>query len=271
MSQMQAESQPDPVFESAEANGRTKGRRRDFANCLVWVSALALAVVVSRNGWEAYQQHQRMHAVRCDEPVFDFGLTFVGGTIDHTFHVTNISRRSLQIEKVESSCGCTTVATELAGTSIGPGQSFDVPVQLALSGSEKGVFERPVIVRFAGEPRRQLKLKLKGRVESRWAWSSETVIFDGVRADEAASRTIELTLHPDAPPEEPPQILAPSKSLLRLDVEKAPTSDSGASHRVTITTVPPLPPGRREATLHAHTAGSSTGIPPVRVILIVTE
>ena len=271
MSQMQAESQPDPVFESAEANGRTKGRRRDWSNCLVWVSALALAVVVSRNGWEAYQQHQRIRAVRCDEPVFGFGLAFVGDTIDHTFHVTNVSRGPLKIEKVETFCGCTTVATNLEGTLIGPGESFDVPVLLTLSNSEKGELERQVIVRFAGEPRLQLKLKLKGQVESRWTWSTETVIFDGIRADEAASRTIELTLHPDAPPEEAPQILAPVKSLLRVDVEQAPTSDGGISHRVTITTVPPLPPGRREATLYAYAAGPSTGIPPVRVILIVTE
>lgn len=271
MSHEHVDSHQSLLLEPAESNGSTERRGKHWSGRLIWVSALLLAVVVSRNGWEAYQQHQRMRAVRCDEPVFDFGRAFVGGAIDHTFHVTNVSRRSLEIEKVEPSCGCTTVATELAGTSIGPGQSFDVPVRLALSGIEKGEFQRPVVVRFAGEPRLQLKLKLKGLVENRWTWSTETVIFDGIHGDEATSRTIELTLHPDAPPEESPQILAPVKSLLRVDVENASISDGGASHRVTITTVPPLLPGRRETTLYAYSAGSSTGIPPVRVILIVTE
>jgi len=261
---------PPLPLEPGEQNSFAKGRWQQWSIWLIWVSAILLVVVVSRNGWEAYQQYQRIRAVRCDEPVFDFGLAFVADTVDHTFHVTNVSPRPLQIEKIMASCGCTTVATNLVGTSIDPGQSFDVPVRLMLSGSEKGEFERPVLVRFAGEPRLQLTLKLKGRVEKRWKWSTETVIFDGLHADEAASRTIELTRHPDAPPEEAPQILAPPRSLLRLDAENGPSSGTEGSRRITITTVPPLPPGRHEFSLYAYTPGPS-GVPPVRVILIVAE
>ncbi|MBS0205097.1 MAG: DUF1573 domain-containing protein [Planctomycetes bacterium] len=265
------ETQPDPVFEPDKANCRKKGRQWDWSNWLMCVSALALAVVVLRNGWEAIQQHQRTRAVRCDLPVFDFGEAFVGEVIDHTFHVINVSRTSLEIGKIQTSCGCTTVATKLEGTVVGPGEAFDVPVKLALSSAEDGEFQRPVEVRFTGEPTRHLRLKLKGRVSKRWIWSKDTVIFDGIRTDEVASRTVELTRSSGATVGEMPQMFAVSKGFLRVDAENLGTAEDGATHRFKITTVPPLSPGRQEASLYESTPSTSVPIAPVRIILIVTE
>jgi len=122
------ETQLDAVLKPDKAISRKRTRQIDWSNWLIWISAFALAAVVSRNGWEAFQQHERSRAVRCDLPVFDFGEGFVGDVIDHSFHVINVSRTSLEIGKIQVSCGCTTVANELEGTVIGPGEAFDGPV-----------------------------------------------------------------------------------------------------------------------------------------------
>ena len=96
MSDKQVDLHQSLLLDPTESNGSAKGRWMRWSGRLIWVSAFLLVVVVARNGWEAYQQHQRTRAIRCDEPVFDFGNAFVGGSIDHTFRVTNVSRRSVQ-------------------------------------------------------------------------------------------------------------------------------------------------------------------------------
>jgi len=262
---------PNVSFDAAHPLSSTDGRGVNWSRWLVWLSAALVVVVVSRNVWEAYQQRQRMRAVRCDEPVFDFGPAFIGDTIDHTFHVTNVSRMPLQIEKVRASCGCTTVATKLEGTSIGPDESFHVPVRLSLTGSEEGEFERPVMIRFAGEPRLEVTLELKGMVEKRWWWSAETVTFEAIQKDEVASRTIELSGRSDASSQETPRVVPPSTGLLRVDSQDVTTLAGDLSRQVTVTTVPPLPPGRRDFYLYAYTDGSAAPISPVRIILVVAE
>lgn len=264
-------TRPDPMLEPEKEDCRRNGRRSDWSNWLIWISALALGLAVSRNGWEAFQQSQRARAIRCDLPVFDFGRAFVGDVIDHTFHVVNVSQTSLEIEKIQTSCGCTSVATDLEGTVIGPGQAFNVPVKLTLSTAEDGEFQRPVEVRFTGEPTLHLRLKVKGRVSKCWTWSKETVIFDGIRPDEVASRTVELTRVSGAPVSEIPQKFALSRGFLRVDAEALGTAEDEAIRRFTITTVPPLSPGRQEAALYESSPGTSLPIDPVRIILIVTE
>ena len=265
------ETQLDAVLKPDKAISRERTRQIDWSNWLIWISAFALAAVVSRNGWEAFQQHQRSRSVRCDLPVFDFGEGFVGDVIDHSFHVINVSRTSLEIGKIQVSCGCTTVANELEGTVIGPGEAFDVPVKLTLAGVDDGEFQRPVDVRFAGEPTLHLKLRLKGRVSNRWSWSKETVIFDGIRTDEVASRVVELTRHSRVPGGQIPEKFAVSKDFLRLDVENSGSIEVGATRRLKIMKVPPLSPGRHEATIYASGSITSEPIPPVRIILIVAE
>jgi len=139
---------------------RDSGER--WSRWLIWLGAAALAIVAARNVREAWQHHDRLRALRCDRPVHEFGRTFQGRVVEQTFHVVNVSRRPVTIDRITTSCGCTTTAIDLAGTTIAPQAGFDLPVRLDLT-SKAGEVEQPVVVRFAGEPPLELTLKLRAR------------------------------------------------------------------------------------------------------------
>lgn len=132
---------------------------------LIWVCSVLLLIVVGRNAWQAHSHYERMRAVRCDEPIFNFGRATPGDEIDHTFLVINAGRAPLEISSVQADCGCTTVAESLEGKSILPQQTVEVPVKLKLAETDTGEIERKLLLAFAGEPRIRVTLRLKGSVE----------------------------------------------------------------------------------------------------------
>lgn len=242
-------------------------RAERWSRRLIWCGAVTLVCTLAYNGWVARQQYDRLRALQCNQPVFDFGRGFQGRVVEHTFHVTNLSRQPVQIERVTASCGCTTVAKELEGKVIEPQGRFDIPVKLDLSG-KRGEIEQPVVVTFAGEPRLQLTVKLKGVVEAEWSWKPEQVVFEDLRPDETATRTVTLTQDPAAPLAELGHIAVPAR--LTHTLERA----GGATSRdwtLTLTTVPPLPVGRRDLSVYAYRQDSTAMIGPIQVTLIVPE
>ena len=118
----------------------------------------------------------------------------------------------------------------------------------------------------AKRPVREFNLFVK-----EWSWEPARVVFDGLRADSAATRTVTLTQHPDAPPAELGHISAPSPLL----AEVVPGGDAGAGGRrqwtLRLTTVPPLPAGRSDRSVYAYTQGSAVMIGPIPVALIVED
>jgi len=56
-----------------------------------------------------------------DNPVYDFGEVLKGSLVIHTFALTNVGDETLTINRVRTSCGCTT--TTLSNTSLAPGES----------------------------------------------------------------------------------------------------------------------------------------------------
>jgi hypothetical protein len=232
---------------------------------LIWLAAAALVVALVRNGWDARQHHERLRALQCNQPIFNFGRGFQGRVVEHTFHVVNLSRQPVQIEHVTASCGCTTVAKQLEGTIIEPQGNFDIPVRLDLGNSPLGEIERPIMVMFAGEPKLQLTVKLKGTVEAEWTWSPQQVVFEDLGPEVVASRTVTLTQHPEAPPAELGHIAAPAP--LTSAIARAGENDS-RDWTLTLTTTPPIPAGRRDLTVYAFRTDSSAMIGPIRVTLI---
>lgn len=134
---------------------------------LVWSSAILLAGVVGTNAWKAYRAYQASGAVRCDEPVFDFGTASSGDVIHHSFRVVNIGRYPLKICNILTDCGCTTITDSLKGKSIAPQEALYVPVTLSLTGSEEGEVQKKVLIQMVGVSSLQLMLRLNGRVEHR--------------------------------------------------------------------------------------------------------
>lgn len=236
---------------------------------LVWVSALALIGVLGWNAWDAYVYHRQLHAVRCDQPVFDFNTALLEETIEHTFQVVNLGRQPLTIQKVMAACGCTTIAEELEGREITPQESFEVPVALTLQGVPTGDLVKRVVIEFAGKPHRKMTLTVKGNVKPRWNLSPTRLVFDGVPVDAESIRTITVTR--SAMLEEGEIRFVGTPDFLQAQVAEPESTELGQMWRVTFTTVPPLKTGRQNGYI-TFDMTDSTGQPgpsvPVTVIAV---
>jgi len=68
----------------------------------------------------------------CDEPVHDFGVVPNAESVDHTFLLCNEGDAPLTIDRVRSSCGCTT--TRLGSKVVPAGGTVELAVKLSLRG-----------------------------------------------------------------------------------------------------------------------------------------
>jgi hypothetical protein len=97
----------------------------------------------------------------------DFGFVAVEGsysTVRHTFRLTNRSRKTLLINDVRTSCGCTT-ADNLAGHEVSPGQEIQLAAKLNLNRS--GRRTESIFVEVDGRGVRTLTVTAVGRRSER--------------------------------------------------------------------------------------------------------
>ena len=94
-------------------------------------------------------------------PVYDFGSVLEGIAVAHTFTIKNTGDEVLEISGVSASCGCT--ATELATTSIEPGESVDLDVLVNTTGFS-GTQSKLITV-YSNDPETPLlSLRVMGQV-----------------------------------------------------------------------------------------------------------
>lgn len=99
--------------------------------------------------------------IQVDNAVYDFGSTFEGIAVDHTFVIRNTGDETLEISGVRASCGCT--ATELATTSIAPGESVDLEVLVNTTGFG-GTISKSITVTSNDPAMAILSLRIMGQV-----------------------------------------------------------------------------------------------------------
>jgi len=120
-----------------------------------------------------------------------FGDVRQGSVAEHTFVVTNKSRRTLDIGQVRASCTC--AATGETGRQLRPGESFDVHVRLDTSrwiGPVAGACE----VIFTNAPTEPLVLQVRANVFSPTArFSHDRVYFPELVRGTSAQRIITIT------------------------------------------------------------------------------
>jgi len=73
-----------------------------------------------------------MPTVKFDQTTYDFGNVDEGKLVVHEYQFSNIGKTNLIIRKINTSCGCTTVAP--SGTVIKAGESGSIKVSFATSG-----------------------------------------------------------------------------------------------------------------------------------------
>jgi hypothetical protein len=70
----------------------------------------------------------RVIGLVAEAPVYDFGMVEQGTPLAHQFALRNTSRAYIRIDRVNSSCGCTTASAEAQGRLVAPGQLTWIPV-----------------------------------------------------------------------------------------------------------------------------------------------
>jgi len=95
-----------------------------------WVLALGLAVLAGGLGSRRFlRASDGVKDVSVAPATFDFGKVRQGETLEHAFRLANGGDVAIVIDKVESSCSCTT-AKDLKGRAIAPRAAIDLPISL---------------------------------------------------------------------------------------------------------------------------------------------
>ncbi len=101
--------------------------------------------------------------IRFEEGVFDFGIVLKGEKVTHIFKFKNEGEGLLRIEKVRSTCGCTTA--DLKSKEILPGGEGEIEVRFS-SGAYNGQITKRVYVHSNDPDEGIVALEIKGRVKS---------------------------------------------------------------------------------------------------------
>ncbi len=142
-----------------------------------------------------------------DETVHDFGVVGQNTTVVHEFPFHNVGGSILQIESVESSCGCT--ASLLSSDSIAPGETGVLEVSFD-SGLRRGTTTNNLTVYTNDSATPEVKIEILAEVEPLFAVEPQILVFDvGAGEREKMVRVSRLT-------EKAPAIKAVKASTDRL-------------------------------------------------------
>ncbi len=99
--------------------------------------------------------------IHSDMPLYDFGsvnMATESDKVSHTFQLTNSGDALLEIEKVKTSCGCTTA--KLKTQTLAPGESVSLETELSLKG-RRGLTQKSITVYSNDPDTPQYRLTLK--------------------------------------------------------------------------------------------------------------
>lgn len=189
---------------------------------------------------------------KCDEPVHDFGETWMGPTLLHSFVIKNDGQSPLQIVKVKPACGCT-IAGQHPST-IAPGESGSFPFSVA-STKLRGRFEKAITIQTNDPVNPDLRLKVAGVVKRYVDVLPTNAIFGKISGDEPQERVLKISNNTDNKLElkVEPAAVGPFKFAL---VETMP----GKEFELKVNMTPPYTPGdyRHEVMLTSSVSEQAT-------------
>jgi len=127
---------------------------------------------------------------RCAQTLHDFGLNWLGGSLDHVFIVRNEGDQELEILSVKPSCGCT-VAKNF-DRKIPPGGQGKIPVSINTK-KVYGKFTKSITVNTNDPATPALRLRISGLVKRYVETQPRRVNFSHIK-DTTAERTLIATL-----------------------------------------------------------------------------
>lgn len=194
--------------------------------------------------------------VRCAEPVWQAGNVFSGQAVECQFVIQNTGRTAVTIQKLSTSCGCTTVAEEVEGRRIEAGQSLSLPVTWTVS-AQPGKQTKSVSVAFAEWDKWSLPLRIEGEVLAGHTLTPQQLTFGTIAPNGEVERSAQLTFTEGAPVQSAERVQCSHKQL-QVTLE---SSEPAPGQRIVVQTIPPLTPGRLTANIYLHSTGESIVLP----------
>ncbi len=198
------------------------------------------------------------------DPVYDFGVQWVGPTLKHAFKLENKGDAVLNITKVRPGCGCT-----IAGTypkSLAPGESGEFPFSLN-SKKLRGKYKKSITITSNDPVNPTFKLTLNGEVKRYVDVKPTTANFGRVAGDEEHERVLTIQNNTESPLEITlPKIGETMKFAFELK-ETVP----GKTFELRIRTKPPHKAGTLRDTLVLSTNIAEQKTVEVRVFATIPE
>ena len=147
-------------------------------------------------GPEAVKPEGPAPIIKAVDPVKDFGTTWVGPTLKHTFTIKNEGDAPLEISKVRPACGCT-VAGAYPKT-IEPGQTGKFPFSVN-SNKLRGKYAKSITISSNDPVTPALKLKIRGECKRYVEVLPTNANFGKVTTNEPQERVLTITNNTDQP------------------------------------------------------------------------
>lgn len=136
-----------------------------------------------------------------DEQVHEFGDTWEGTTLEHTFTLTSSGTEDLVIDKIHASCGCTLASVWRLGpdgsrepyeegTPLPPGEKLELVAAVDTS-FRKGTLNKPVTV-YSNDPRGAVEIWLKAKVKRILALARDELRMGRFAVRKGRTRSMEL-------------------------------------------------------------------------------
>jgi hypothetical protein len=150
----------------------------------------------------------------------DFGKVSEGAALKHVFKFANKGNETLEIIRVDASCGCTSVL--LSEKTIAPGKSGDIEVVVATKGLPASELSKTVSV-MSNDPRQRVAvLTLTAVVELEFVISESSIYFGNVPRGHEVIKEILVTI----PPNKPFTLLEASSTDASVTVKLEPVAGS---------------------------------------------
>ncbi len=181
-----------------------------------------------------------------DKPVYDFGTVEQGTRVEHAFKIRNDGSASLQVSKVDSSCGCT--AGVSADGFVGPGRDTWVTVTFDTS-RISGRTSKTVILHSNDPTVPEAALSLTGQVVTDVVVNPTPLYLGRIRRGETIRRELVISAGRPGAPHNVIDVETETP-VVRAYVEPGETADQ---QRVVVEITPNLPLGRFTDELRVRT------------------
>ncbi len=201
--------------------------------------------------------------IECDEQSFDFGETWVGPRLEHTYTIKNTGNAALEITKVKPSCGCTSVGSY--PKRIEPGESGEFKFAL---NSQKlhGRYRKSITVSSNDPDTPSFRLQLAGYCKRYVDVTPRNANFGKISGEKSSERVLKIINNTDTPLELSLQKAGTSSFHFEL-VEKEP----GEKYELKVKSITPMKTGRSRGSVVLKTNVESQETITISASAVVPE